>query len=84
MHSSAEVTPPLERAAPRPRRLYAVVAACAVVVYLGGLWNRFAVDDLPAALAQVEELGGSIVHPGELWAICKDTEGSPFGLAARH
>jgi len=46
--------------------------------------SYFAVDDLPAALAHVEELGGSIVHPGELWAICKDTEGSPFGLAARH
>ena len=30
---------------------------------------------------QVEALGGSIVHPGESWAICKDSEGSPFGLA---
>jgi len=20
------------------------------------------------------------VHPGERWAICKDSEGSPFGL----
>src|SRR3989442_14159804 len=29
------------------KRLYATVAACAVVVYLGALWNRFAVDDLP-------------------------------------
>lgn len=27
------------------RRLYAAVAACAVLVYLGALWNRFAVDD---------------------------------------
>ena len=27
------------------KRLYAVVAACAVVVYLGALWNRFAWDD---------------------------------------
>jgi len=43
----------------------------------------FAVDDLPQALERVEELGGSIVHPGERWAICKDSEGSPFGLAAR-
>jgi predicted enzyme related to lactoylglutathione lyase len=41
------------------------------------------VDDLPKALAQVEALGGSVVHPGERWAICKDSEGSPFGLAAR-
>jgi predicted enzyme related to lactoylglutathione lyase len=43
----------------------------------------FEVDDLSAALAQVETLGGSVIHPGEVWAICKDSEGSPFGLAAR-
>ena len=43
----------------------------------------FAVDDLPRALQQVVALGGSVVHPGERWAICKDSEGSPFGLAAR-
>lgn len=41
----------------------------------------FAVADLPAALGRVDELGGSVVHPGERWAICKDSEGSPFGLA---
>jgi predicted enzyme related to lactoylglutathione lyase len=41
----------------------------------------FAVDDLPAALERVGALGGSVVHPGERWAICKDSEGSPFGLA---
>jgi predicted enzyme related to lactoylglutathione lyase len=41
----------------------------------------FAVADLAAALEQVEALGGSVVHPGERWAICKDCEGSPFGLA---
>jgi predicted enzyme related to lactoylglutathione lyase len=40
----------------------------------------FEVADLAAALERVRELGGSIVHPGERWAICKDTEGSPFGL----
>jgi hypothetical protein len=22
-----------------------------------------------------------VVHPGDRWAICKDSEGSPFGLA---
>jgi predicted enzyme related to lactoylglutathione lyase len=43
----------------------------------------FEVDDLAAALAQVEALGGSVIHPGELWAVCKDSEGSPFGLATR-
>jgi uncharacterized protein len=43
----------------------------------------FEVDDLPSALARVQELGGSVVHPGEIWSICKDSEGSPFGLTAR-
>jgi predicted enzyme related to lactoylglutathione lyase len=42
----------------------------------------FAVANLAEALARVLELGGSVVHPGERWAICKDSEGSPFGLAA--
>ncbi len=43
----------------------------------------FEVDDVSAALAQVKELGGTIIHPGDRWAICKDSEGSPFGLAPR-
>ena len=42
----------------------------------------FAVDDVPQALERVEKLGGSIVHPGESWAVCRDSEGTPFGLAA--
>jgi hypothetical protein len=29
----------------------------------------------------VKALGGSVVHPGDQWAICKDSEGSPFALA---
>jgi uncharacterized protein len=41
----------------------------------------FEVSDLDAALQRVKELGGSVVHPGAQWAICKDSEGSPFGLA---
>jgi len=41
----------------------------------------FAVSDVARALERVEALGGSVVHPGEQWAICKDSEGSPFGLA---
>ena len=36
---------------------------------------------MPDALQRVEELGGSVIHPGETWAICKDSEGSPFALA---
>jgi predicted enzyme related to lactoylglutathione lyase len=43
----------------------------------------FEVEDMQDALARVPSLGGSVVHPGEQWAICKDTEGSPFGLALR-
>ena len=43
----------------------------------------FEVDDIDAALAAVVELGGAVVHPGERWAVCRDSEGSPFGLAAR-
>ena len=43
----------------------------------------FEVDDLADALRRVQALGGSVVHPGERWAVCKDSEGSPFGLAAR-
>jgi predicted enzyme related to lactoylglutathione lyase len=42
----------------------------------------FTVTDLPAALQRVQELGGSVVHPGERWAVCRDSEGSPFGLSA--
>lgn len=41
----------------------------------------FAVSDLSAALERVKTLGGSVIHPGAQWAICKDSEGSPFGLA---
>jgi predicted enzyme related to lactoylglutathione lyase len=50
----------------------------------GDTWSLpyFTVDDLGAALRKVEELGGAIVHPGESFAVCKDSEGTPFGLAA--
>jgi predicted enzyme related to lactoylglutathione lyase len=41
----------------------------------------FAVADLELALARVVELGGTVIHPGARWAICRDSEGSPFGLA---
>jgi predicted enzyme related to lactoylglutathione lyase len=42
----------------------------------------FRVDDMTSALERVAELGGSVVHPGERWAVCRDSEGSPFGLTA--
>jgi len=38
------------------------------------------VADMAAALDRVREFGGSVVHPGERWAICRDSEGSPFAL----
>ena len=41
----------------------------------------FPVADLAAALERVRELGGEVVHPGERWAISRDSEGTPFGLA---
>jgi predicted enzyme related to lactoylglutathione lyase len=42
----------------------------------------FTVTDLPAAVQRVQDLGGSVIHPGERWAICRDSEGSAFGLSA--
>jgi hypothetical protein len=45
-----------------PRRLYAVVAACAIVVYLGALWNRFAGDDL-----YIVVLDPLVHHASGLW-----------------
>jgi predicted enzyme related to lactoylglutathione lyase len=42
----------------------------------------FTVADLPTALKRVRELGGSIIHPGDRWAVCRDSEGNPFALAA--
>ena len=41
----------------------------------------FAVSDMGEALERVTAFGGGVVHPGERWSICKDSEGSPFALA---
>jgi predicted enzyme related to lactoylglutathione lyase len=41
----------------------------------------FSVPDIEAAVERVAELGGSVIHPGERWAICRDSEGNPFALA---
>ena len=40
----------------------------------------FLVPDFEDALERVVALGGEIVHPGDRWAVCRDSEGSPFGL----
>jgi RimJ/RimL family protein N-acetyltransferase/predicted enzyme related to lactoylglutathione lyase len=40
------------------------------------------VGDIAAAMDRVTDLGGQLIHPGEHWAICRDSEGSPFALAA--
>ena len=42
----------------------------------------FEVEDMATALESVAALGGTVIHPGEAWAVCKDSEGTPFGLAA--
>jgi len=42
----------------------------------------FSVTEMDAVLERVRELGGSVIHPGERWAICRDSEGSPFALEA--
>ena len=42
----------------------------------------FEVGDMDAALERVTELGGSVIHPGAGWSVCRDSEGTPFGLAA--
>ncbi len=41
----------------------------------------FTVAGLELALERVTALGGSVIHSGSRWAICRDSEGSPFGLA---
>ena len=43
----------------------------------------FPVPDMTRALRKVEDLGGAIVHPGEHWSICRDSEGTPFALEQR-
>jgi predicted enzyme related to lactoylglutathione lyase len=50
----------------------------------GDTWSLpyFEVHDMASALESVTALGGAVIHPGEAWAVCKDSEGTPFGLAA--
>ena len=43
----------------------------------------FEVADMAGTLARVTELGGAVIHPGELWSVCRDSEGTPFGVAAQ-
>jgi len=43
----------------------------------------FTVADMGEALERVREHGGSVIHPGERWAVCRDSEGSPFALAKK-
>ncbi len=42
----------------------------------------FTVADIAETIEKITELGGSVIHPGERWAICRDSEGNPFALAA--
>ena len=43
----------------------------------------FTVADMAAMLERVQDLGGTVIHPGERWAICRDSEGSPFALSSK-
>ncbi len=45
-----------------PKRIYQIVGLCAVVVYIGALWNRFAVDDLPIIVQNP-----LVTNPSGLW-----------------
>jgi predicted enzyme related to lactoylglutathione lyase len=45
-----------------------------------GALPYFPVVDMAAALERVQGFGGSVIHPGERWSICRDSEGSPFAL----
>jgi hypothetical protein len=44
------------------KRLYLAVAACAVVVHLGALWNRYAVDDI-----YIVAVNPVVQHPALFW-----------------
>jgi hypothetical protein len=44
------------------KRIYLAVGLCAVVVYLGALWNRFALDDLPIIVTNP-----LVAHPSGIW-----------------
>ena len=41
----------------------------------------FTVTEMTTALERVREHGGSIIHPGDRWSVCRDSEGNPFALA---
>lgn len=43
----------------------------------------FTVAEMQPTLDRIVELGGSLVHPGERWSICRDSEGSPFALSCQ-
>jgi len=45
-----------------PKRIFLTVALCALVVYVGALWNRFAFDDLPIVL-----WNSLFAKPGAWW-----------------
>ena len=44
------------------KRIYQIVGVCAVVVYIGALWNRFAVDDLPIIVQNP-----LVIHASGIW-----------------
>ena len=62
-----------------PKRMFLTVALCAVVVYLGALWNRFALDDVP-----IIALNPLVVHPSGLWRAFSAPYWTPDQIGRAH
>ena len=60
-----------------------IVFGCTSVAPAPAIASRSLISRSPtsAPRSSGRALGGEIVHPGERWVICRDCEGTPFGLA---
>ena len=43
-------------------------------------WEMHGLSE-PAVRSFEMQIRGEVIHPGERWSICRDSEGSPFALA---
>jgi hypothetical protein len=78
----ARFSPPADsRNAIEPAPLLALTTSSARAAGDSVCLPYVAVSDVAEALERVEALGGSVVLAGEAWLTCKDSAGSPFGLA---
>src|SRR2546425_12921721 len=62
LSASGGVAGRCSRCTMHPRRVYLAVAACALVVYAGALWNTFAFDDV-----YIVVLNPFVREPGAWW-----------------